>query len=95
MKLFYIQHLFTDDATYHINLDYLVRAPDEEILYLHISDKVEEILLNDENASSWTEIEILGKKFELGDFVIFPQNKKPELYILIKEVDIEKLPTLK
>ena len=43
MKLFYIKHQFTDDATYHITLDYLVRAPDEETLYLHISEKVEEL----------------------------------------------------
>lgn len=94
MKLFYIKHQFTDDATYHITLDYLVRAPDEETLYLHISEKVEDVLKNDKNASSWTEVEILGNTFELRDFVIFHENKKPELYINIKEVDIEKLPTL-
>ncbi len=94
MKLFYIQHQFTDDATYHITLDHLVRAPDEETLYLHISEKVEDVLKNDKNASNWTEIEILGNIFELRDFVIFQKNKEPELYINIQEVDVEKLPTL-
>jgi hypothetical protein len=93
VKYFNILHYHTDGCTYSVTSDYLVKALDEETLYVHIHDKVSEFMKNEDWGLS-SEIEILGNKFSISDFVYFDSNNKIEFQIIINELDLNKIPTL-